>query len=86
MRSRILIRGQELRDGANDAAGMIEDVEEFATLGPQILTHTVERAVDVPHISTDQQTVSLPQVTTQVVDRPYPVPRFRQWTFQCRRS
>ena len=65
----------------NDVAGMIEDVEEIAILVPQILTQMVERAVDVPQISADQQTVPMPQVTTQVVDR-----QFRQWTFQCRRS
>ena len=73
---------QELRDGVIDVAGMIEDVEEMATLVPQILTQMVERAVGVPQISTDQQTVPMLQVTTQVVDRPYPVSQFRQWTFQ----
>ena len=76
-------RGEkELRDDVNDVAGMIEDVEEMAILVPQILTQMVERAVDVPQISTDQQTVPMPQVTEQVVDRPYPVSQFRQRTFQ----
>ena len=70
----------------NDVAGMIENVEEIAKLVPQILTQMVERAVDVPQISTDQQTVPMPQVTKQVVDRPYPVSQFRQWMFKCRRS
>ena len=75
-----------MRDGVNDVADMIEDVEEIAILVPQILTQMVERAVDVPQISTDQQTVPMMQVTKQVVHRPYPVSQFRQWTFQCRRS
>ena len=73
---------KELRDGVNDVASMIEDVEEMAILVPQILTQMVERAVDVPQISTDQQTAPMPQITEQGVDRPYPVSQFRQWTFQ----
>ena len=61
-------RKQELRDGVNDVAGMIEDVEGTAILVPQILTQVVERAVDVPQVSIDQQTVPMPQVTKQVVE------------------
>ena len=45
----------------NDVAGMIEDVEEIAILVPQIPTRMVERAADVPQISTDQQTVPGPR-------------------------
>ena len=51
-----------MRDGVNDVAGMIEDVDEMAADSP------------------------VPQVTTQVVDRPYPVSQLRQWMFQCRTS
>ena len=62
-RSRILIlvsslcvngRKQELRDGVNDVAGTIEDVEEMAILVPQILTQMVERTADVPQTSAFQ--------------------------------
>ena len=69
---------KELRDGVNDVAGMILDVEEMTILVPQMLTQMVERAVNVPQISTDQKTVPVPQITQQVVDRPYPVSQFRQ--------
>ena len=56
-----------MRDSVNDVAGTIEDVEEMAILVPQILTQMVERAVDVPQISTDQ-----PSVLVQTVDVPVP--------------
>ena len=68
----------------NDVAGTIEDVEEIDIVVPQIPTRMVERTADVSQISTDQQTVPGPQVTTQVVDRPCPMSQFRQWTFQRR--
>ena len=57
-----------MRDSVNDVAGMIEDVEEIAILEPQIPTQTAERTADVPQIFTDQQTVPVPQGTTQVVE------------------
>ena len=68
-----------MRDSVNDVAGMTEDVEEIAILEPQILTQVVERAVDVPWISTDQETVpcrkspnKLSTVSVQTVDVPVP--------------
>ena len=54
-------RSQELCDGVNDVA-------EIAVPVPRIPTQMVERTADVPQIPTVQQTVSMPQVTTQVVD------------------
>ena len=68
-------RKQELCDGVNDVAGVIDDVEEIAILVPRILTQMVERTVDVPQILTVQQPV--PQVTTQSVARPYPAPQLQ---------
>ena len=70
-------RKQELCDGVNDAAGVIEDVEEVAIPVPHIQTQMVERTADVPQTSAVQQPVPVPQVTTQVVERPHPVPQLQ---------
>ena len=58
-------RKQELCDGVNDVAGVIEDVEEIAILALRILTQMVERTVDVPQTSTIQQPVPRRQWTFQ---------------------
>ena len=55
---------QESCDGVNDAAGVIEDVEEIAIPMPRIQTQMVERTADMPQILTVQQPVPVPQVTT----------------------
>ena len=64
---RIKGRRLELCDGVNDAAGVIEDVEEIDIPVPRIPTQMVERT-DVPQILTVQQPVPMPHVTTQVVE------------------
>ena len=64
---RIKGRKQELCDGVNDTAGVIEDVEEIAIPVPRIPTQTVERT-DVSQILTVQQPVPMPHVTTRVVE------------------
>ena len=61
-------RKQELCDGVNDVAGVIEDIEEIAVPVPRTPTQMVERTADVPEIFTVQQPVLMPQVTTQVVE------------------
>ena len=64
---RIKGRKQELCDGVNDTAGVIEDVEEIAIPVPRIPTQMVERT-DVSKILTVQQPMPMPDVTTQVVE------------------
>ena len=70
-------RKQELRDGLNDVAGVIEDVGEVVISMPRIQTQMVERTADVPQILTVQQPVPVPQFTTQTVARPSPAPQLQ---------